>query len=116
MQIRGMVQQDIPICAFTDDRPSNSVERIVDLHQLREMIEETILPAFSPNYRRVIPLLFGFHGNQTLSIAEAAQALRISTSRIHCMKCLFVTRTAARWGEVLRCYLDDVKKDEYALD
>lgn len=108
MRIQTLARRsDIELDQLVNDRPEPSLERLADLNELRQLLVNTILPDFTEKFRRVIPLLYGLNGHSILSQSETARALRMSETKVRCIKCLFLARCFAKWGHLLRHYDED---------
>jgi hypothetical protein len=99
-------RQDLDLETVLDYRESMSVERAADIRTLRKLFER-ILGSMSESYRSTIPLLFGLNASGiAMTASETARVLKLSETRMHCLRCLFISRVFSRYGEELRAFMD----------
>lgn len=99
------IREEVDLMLIPDDR-LDSAEFIADIHAAHATLE-TALCQLTDKYSRVLRLLFGFQpSGECLSTSEAARLLKCDYSRIVCLRCNGISRLGARFGDLLRPFVD----------
>lgn len=112
MLSRG-VRRDMDLKLIPDER-CLTAECLADLRELRSVVD-VVLAQLPQKYAVVIRLLYGLHQNKPpLSSSEAARVLHCSTERIVCLRCMAITRLAARFVNELRTFAPVYENSPYS--